>query len=365
MQHIFHAPILINQLTISYANKDCISVPFDYQIHSGMRIAIIGRNGSGKSSILQAMVNHHNNADQIQLPDDVLLGYVPQLVTATENLSGGEHFNKIFSQVVAKQPVLLLLDEPTNHLDSANRKSLMNYLSRYAGTLIIITHDIELLKLVDTIWHVNNGRVVTFNGSYTEYKICEQQEWDKLTKRVKELDKQKEQAHQNLMKEQERSKNRRKQGETHIKQRKWPTIQSAAKARRAETTTGKNTTRIESNKRNAINQLQELYVPEVIIPKFNLPHSYTATNKLLVNIEDGSCSYDNNLILNDLNWCLSSAQKCAILGNNGSGKSTLHKAILNDANIIKTGTWKYPAREDIGYLDQHYATLELHKSAVE
>ncbi|MBP9742546.1 MAG: ABC-F family ATP-binding cassette domain-containing protein, partial [Burkholderiales bacterium] len=41
------------------------------------------------------------------------------------------------------------------------------------------------------------------------------------------------------------------------------------------------------------------------------------------------------------------------------------KAILNDANIIKTGTWKYPAREDIGYLDQHYATLELHKSAVE
>lgn len=108
MQHLFHAPILINQLTISYASKDCITVPFDYQIHSGMRIAIIGRNGSGKSSILQAMVNHHIDVHQIHLPDDVLLGYVPQLVVNEENLSGGEHFNKVFSQVLAKQPNLHL-----------------------------------------------------------------------------------------------------------------------------------------------------------------------------------------------------------------------------------------------------------------
>jgi ATPase subunit of ABC transporter with duplicated ATPase domains len=361
MQHLFHAPILINQLTLNYANKDCISIPFDYQIYSGMRIAIIGRNGSGKSSLLQAIVNH-NNAQQVYLPDDVLLAYVPQLVTTTENLSGGERFNKVFSKVLAKQPNLLLLDEPTNHLDSTNRKSLMNYLSRYAGTLIIITHDIELLKLVDTIWHVNNGRVVTFNGSYTDYKTREQQEWDKLTNQVKELDKQKKQVHYNLMKEQERAKKRKAYGE-----RKYNDDKRALRAHQGqgELTKNKNQARINDDRSAIQNKLHDLYIPEVIIPKFNLPHSYTTTNKLLINIDNGSCSYDNHLVLDDLNWGLSALEKCAVLGNNGSGKSTFLKAILNDANIIKTSTWLSPAREDIGYFDQHYAILEPKKTAVE
>ena len=55
----------------------------------------------------------------------------------------------------------------------------------------------------------------------------------------------------------------------------------------------------------------------------------------------------------------------AIRGDNGSGKTTLIKAILNDPSVLKSGDWHVPNREDIGYLDQHYGTLDPHKTVTE
>jgi ABC-type multidrug transport system ATPase subunit len=87
------------------------------------------------------------------------------------SLSGGQRFNEKLTEALAAFPNILLLDEPTNHLDRKNRNSLMRMLRSFEGTLVIVTHDIELLRhAIDTIWHIDQGRVHVFTGSYDDYR---------------------------------------------------------------------------------------------------------------------------------------------------------------------------------------------------
>ncbi len=364
MQYSSHTPILINQLTISYGNKECIKQAFSAKIMYGDKIAIIGRNGSGKSSLIQAIVNHTDYSSQISLPEDVVLAYVPQLIHDLPELSGGQRFNQKFSQALSIKPNLLLLDEPTNHLDQHNRRALFAWIKRYTGTMLVITHDLELLSYMDCLWHVHNGQVSIFNGSYANYKIQQEQEWNRLTATIQQVTLDKHRAHQQLMQEQQRAKTSRKQGEKHIKQRKYPTITSTAKARRSETTSGKNNQRIEQNKQIAINELQNLYIPEVLIPKFNID-AVVLHNKSILTISNGSCGYTHEPILTNINISLNGTAKVAIHGDNASGKSTLIKAILGGLSINKSGEWLCPDSQNIGYLDQHYSQLDPNKTAVE
>ena len=71
------------------------------------------------------------------------------------------------------------------------------------------------------------------------------------------------------------------------------------------------------------------------------------------------------MILSDVNLNMGGSARIALLGDNGSGKSTLIKAILGDTSLIKQGEWNTPSAHDIGYLDQHYATLQPNKTVLE
>lgn len=120
-----HTPIIIQNLSIQFQQKICFKA-FNQRIHFGDRIAIIGANGSGKSSLLKAIYGIFSQAEGIiQLPDDIQMGYVPQCQQSDIALSGGEFFNKFFSKVLSTVPNCLLLDEPTNHLDQTNRKQFI------------------------------------------------------------------------------------------------------------------------------------------------------------------------------------------------------------------------------------------------
>ncbi len=369
MQYIQHQPILINDLIINFQNKYCLSKPFTTQIYYGSRIGVIGRNGCGKSNLIKLIAKNLTcDEGSITIPEDVILGYIPQLIMSNDDeLSGGQRFNKQLSKIVGLNPNLLLLDEPTNHLDTHNREALFGFLRRYQGTLITITHDLELLNYIDTIWHMVNEEIHQFNGSYHDYMYQYKNEQNNLLSKVQELKYEKKQAHQSLMQEQKRAKNSRQQGEKHIKERKWPTITSGAKARRAEITTGKNKQQIEQNRQDAMEGLKKLYIPEVIIPKFDLNVSYSNPNSFIITIDNGTCGYLNNneTTLNNINIQIKTSEKIVLEGNNGSGKSTLLKAILNDPGINKTGIWNCPDISCIGYVDQHYSNLDEDLSAIE
>lgn len=349
---MIHKPILLNNLSLELPHKTCFT-DFSCTIPYGSRIAIIGKNGSGKTSLLQIIRNSLA---------DINIGYVPQIIDLHDNLSGGQRFNKALSQALSLEPDILMLDEPTNHLDLDNRKSLMRMLNNFPGTLIIVSHDVELLrKCIDIFWYIDNRKISVFTGCYDDYIRDIYQKRESIERELLRLERQKKDMHHSLMQEEQRAAKSKQKGQKSIDNKKWPTITSKAKALNAEETTGRKRQAINYKKDSLIQELQDLRLPERIIPKFSLPYSDINSGSVL-SITNASIGYRES-ILNNININLYSGEKLAIIGKNGSGKSTILKAILNDSKVIRSGNWY--VTKDIGYLDQHYNNLDLGKSVLE
>ncbi len=361
-----HRPIFLKNLGLSFAGKSCFE-DFSAEIHSGSRIAIIGRNGSGKSSLLNILRQSLNPSDgQVIIPDKLRIGYVEQTINDHSDLSGGQRLNKRLSEALALSPDLLLLDEPTNHLDLANRKSLIRMLQKYQGTLIIVSHDKEVLrKCIDIFWHIDNNNIHVFTGSYDDHIRDIEQKRASIEKELSLLKRDKKETHTGLMKEQKRAAKSKSKGKKSIEQKKWPTIVSNAKVLRAEKTTGRKKSAIDQKKQSLSEQLSELRLPEIILPKFSLSaDQISSCNILAINNADIGYKKDN-VLLKKVSLSICAKDRVAIYGKNASGKSTLLKAILDETNILKTGSWFLPKAEYIGYLDQHYSNLNPKISVIE
>lgn len=353
-------PIYYLEVRMTYQSLllNDIIFSFSVRIEPGQRIGVVGRNGSGKTTLLKNIKQRYESLG-------LTYGYVPQVIEEYDSLSGGQRFQKAFSAALAEYPSILCLDEPTNHLDAHNRCSLMRMLQRFDSTLIIVSHDVELLRTcIDTIWHLEDQHIAVFHGRYDDYIQTRNHKRAFIEKELAQLEKAKKQAHIALMHEQERAKKSRTQGEKSIQNRKWPSIVSAAKAKRAEETSGRKKGHIREEREELIKRLSELRLPEVIKPKFSISASLISAEKPVVSIVEGTCGYTTP-ILENLNFRLLGRERLAIVGNNGSGKSTLVKAILAEPSVLRTGEWLAPKREEIGYLDQHYQTLHEGKNALD
>ena len=360
------SPISLKDVSLSFSNKKCFE-SFSTQIYPGSRIAIIGRNGSGKSSLLHILHQKISpSGGEISIPNHVNVGYVEQVINDFNNLSGGQRLNKRLSEALAQFPDLLLLDEPTNHLDKENRKSLMQMLRRYQGTLIIVSHDTELLRnCIDTLWHIDNNKIHEFTGSYDDYMRKIRQKRASIEKELALLARDKKDAHSALMKEQKRAAKSKVKGQKSIDQRKWPTIVSKSKALRAEQTSGKKKSAIDRKKQQLTEQLSNLRVPESILPKFSLTTENISANDLL-SISGADIGYSKDKrILRNVSLSLGGKERIAICGKNASGKSTLLKSILGQEGVFTTGSWHFPRSERMGYLDQHYSNLRPDFSIVD
>jgi ATPase subunit of ABC transporter with duplicated ATPase domains len=88
----------------------------------------------------------------------------------TAALSGGESARLIFCKLMLQKPNILVLDEPTNHLDLESINALNIALQRYEGTILLVTHDHDVIDEVGTrIWHFEDGKIEDFQGPYEEY----------------------------------------------------------------------------------------------------------------------------------------------------------------------------------------------------
>ena len=357
----YHSPIQIKNLSFILPHKICFE-NFSTTIHPGDRIAIIGRNGIGKSTILQAIQNKNDLIEgEINVPEDIVFGYVPQTVQDNKNLSGGQRFNKALTKVLALNPNILLLDEPTNHLDLNNRKSLMQMLKYFPGTLIVATHDVELLNnCIDKLWHIDDKQIKIFSGNYDHYLNEIKLKRGSIEKKLVALNREKKATHHSLMKEQARAKRSRLYGEKKTAEGSWPPIVAKGKKLQAQFTAGKKKKEIHEKKQELTEELSKLRLPEVIKPKFSLT-AENIGNKNILSISEGSIGYEQ-IIIKDIHLSLTSKERIAISGDNGSGKSTLIKGILCEPDLTQTGTWHIPKQEVIGYLDQHYANFDPKKT---
>lgn len=199
-----HKPITCHNVGLSFPQKVCFE-GLTTQIHYGSRIALMGQNGSGKTTLLKILQGLVETTEgDACIPDDIRFGYVPQIVEEFDALSGGQRFHKALTHALSLNPDVLLLDEPTNHLDVKNRHSLMRMLQNYPGTLIIVSHDVELLRnRVDTLWNIQDGHVHIFSGNYDDYRREIDIKRTSLEQELSHLDRQKKQTHETLMKEQQ------------------------------------------------------------------------------------------------------------------------------------------------------------------
>lgn len=359
---MMHKPIQFKNICYSLSHKPCFE-QFNQTISYGQRIAVIGQNGSGKSTLLRMLQGLIQPTDgSLMIPHDLVVGYVPQLIYEFEALSGGQRFNEKLTAALAIFPNILLLDEPTNHLDRKNRQSLMRMLRSFNGTLVVVTHDLELLSLFDAIWHIDQGMIRVFTGSYEDYQRELAVRYQAIEQELSQFSRQKKDAHRSLMKEQARAKNSRIGGEKKIENRKWPTVGSAAKMGRANETSNRKKSEINHKKQVLMEQIATLRLPEVIKPTFSIQAG--ESGRVLVSISDGNVGFKNPIVT-AINLSVITGERIAISGDNGSGKSTLIRAILEDAAIAKTGSWHVLKQEYIGYLDQHYSTLDMEKTVLD
>lgn len=347
-----HKPILIKDFELYFPHKTCFS-NFNCQINYGSKIGIIGKNGSGKSSLLKMIAQRCEQN----------VGYIPQIIENYDNLSGAQRFNQCLSDALSARPDILLLDEPTNHLDMRNKKNLLRMLQNYQGTLIIVSHEQELLRsCINTLWHIDNGRINIFNGNYDDYIYESKLKKASILNEIDNLKRQKKEMHKKLMQEQQRAAKSKAKGEKNIENRKWLKMVGNIKGMQAQKSQGKKLKNIDDDKNDLNTKLANLYIPEVIIPKFYLNSADSADNTIL-SITNGSIGYlEQEAILKSINLSINSKEHVLITGDNGSGKSSLVKAILGYNNIYKSGNWYMPNINDIGYLDQHYSTLTHNKS---
>ena len=215
-------PLEIKGLTKSYDGVKVVN-HFTASLSRGERIALMGRNGTGKTTLLRSLVRsatgYIDDAERdfpldsgtVVWGHEVAVGYFAQdhtdtithgmttiewlhqfdpqasqeelrgllgkmlfsgddALKPTQALSGGESARLIFCRLMLQQPNFLVLDEPTNHLDLEAINALNFSLQKYPGTVLLVTHDHDLIDEVATrIWHFDHGHIEDFKGPYEEY----------------------------------------------------------------------------------------------------------------------------------------------------------------------------------------------------
>ncbi len=234
--------------------------------------------------------------------------------------SGGWRMRVALAAVLFSQPDLLLLDEPTNYLDLEGTLWLETYIARYPYTVLLISHDRDLLnKAVDTIVHLDQLKLTSYRGGYDTF---ERQRRENMALQEKHREKQEAQ---------------RKHMEAFVNRFRA----KASKARQAQSRL-KMLERMEPIQAAANDMRQPISFPE---PK-------VVPAPPLIAIEGGCVGYDGKPVLTNLNLRLDPDDRIALLGANGNGKSTFAKLLAGRLELI-SGRMPRANKMNIAYFAQH------------
>lgn len=355
----------LTDVGLYYPQKTCFS-DVTASIHAGDRIAITGQNGVGKSTLLSYLIGERSpEVGRVEIHAPFQAASIPQLIKDWPDLSGGQRFNKAFSQALSSHPDILFLDEPTNHLDHDNRQALITHLRHFHGTVVFVSHDPEMLRTcADIIWHIADGRLSVYNGGFVTMQAHQEHERDQINAEIKALRQSKKALRQAQIKEQKRASNARQKGKKNIANRKWSPLAVKAKISSGESHAAKLKSKIATKQQEVDNSIAVTKRPEILKPSFGLPAKETG-GRIIASAREGKLFYGDILALSELSFDLLSQERIAITGANGSGKTTLFRALQRDPRVTATGDWHMPDISEIGYLDQHYQNLIDEKTVLD
>ena len=262
----------------------------------------------------------HQVEQQLEVAADALR--LPPWDAKIAHLSGGEKRRVALCRLLLQKPDMLLLDEPTNHLDAESVEWLEQFLQRYPGTVVAVTHDRYFLdNAAEWILELDRGRGIPWKGNYTEWL----QQKDERLRQEENQEKARQKA---IQKELEWARQNAKGGRTKGK---------ARLARLEE---------LQSQEYQKRNETNEIFIP---------PGERLGNN--VIEFKNVSKSYGDRLLIDDLSFIVPPGAIVGIIGPNGAGKSTLFRMLTGQEKPDKGEILIGPTVK-LAYVDQSRDKLE-------
>ena len=369
-------------LRLARGLRTILEIP-ELNLYDGDRIGLVGENGAGKSTLLQLLagdlkpdsgwVRRSCPVALIRQTGDIDGEAGADLasrfgwVEARDTLSGGERTRRRISAALTQRAPLLLADEPTTDLDAEGIRALTQALERYPGALVLVSHDRALLdKVCRSIWHLEDGRLTVFPGSWTAYR----QELENRRRHARD-------EYDRYRREQARLQGSIQALEVRADgMRKAPKRMGLSEARLHRMDSRQISGKLHGARRQLETRLEHLEVKErpredvairMALGAFQPIPAHTAAELRGVTLRAG-----DRVLLKGASLVLPTGSRTALTGPNGCGKTTLLRAIAAEAGLEAGGGFRAEGRIRLhgklraGWFDQdHRHTLRPDLSAVE
>ncbi len=411
--------LILQDLSYIHSNKELLFSDLNLTINRQSKIALVGNNGVGKSTLLKIIAgilkpssgmvnanslpyyipqlfgqyNEHSIAEALQIEGklkaikEILDGDVTEanltllnddwtieerchealaywrlqgldLQQKMKTLSGGQKAKVFLAGISIHQPEIILLDEPSNHLDTEGRELLYQFIQSTSSTLVVVSHDRKLLNLLQSVYELSKRGITVYGGNYDFYKEQKAIESNALKQDVRSKEKALRKAKEIERETLERQQKLDARGKKKQEKAGLPTISMNTFKNSAEKSTSR-LKGIHAEKVGTIAQeLNELRseLPEVDKMKFGFDNSSLHKGKVLITAMAINYGYEETFLWKQaLTFQIQSGERIALKGLNGSGKTTLIKMILGDIEP-KSGIIERAGNSTI-YIDQDYSLI--------